>query len=258
MSWGSCSSRTIWASSAKVADANSGDVCRPHHRRRCHDRRTDFAEASVHAGTAAGVALVRRAESRTDPGQHAAIGGASARLFVRGPLPVSPRGVRRRDAGAAACRAGTIGQVRARMNTLGDFLEVRNLRKIYPRHRRPVRVPRKKGDVYRSRRCQFYCRNRRNIRHRWGKRLRQDHAGADAVAPDRARQWQNPIEQSELLDLGTGQMRAERRQMQMIFRDPYASLNPRMRIGEIVAEPLTIHEPEIKSRATSEIVPQKS
>src|ERR1700690_1944804 len=46
----------------------------------------------------------------------------------------------------------------------------------------------------------------------------------------------------DLLALSATQMRAERRQMQMIFQDPYASLNPRMRVGEIVAEPLCIHE----------------
>ncbi len=56
------------------------------------------------------------------------------------------------------------------------------------------------------------------------------------------------FEQRELLDLSADQMRAERRQMQMIFQDPYASLNPRMRIGEIVAEPLTIHEPGLTGK----------
>ncbi len=38
-------------------------------------------------------------------------------------------------------------------------------------------------------------------------------------------------------------LRRQRRQMQMIFQDPFASLNPRMRVGEIVGEPLAIHEP---------------
>ena len=37
------------------------------------------------------------------------------------------------------------------------------------------------------------------------------------------------------------QLRRMRRSMQMIFQDPYASLNPRMTIGSIVGEPLEVH-----------------
>jgi len=40
-------------------------------------------------------------------------------------------------------------------------------------------------------------------------------------------------------------LRAARRGMQMIFQDPYASLNPRWRVADIVAEPLRAHEPDI-------------
>ncbi len=39
------------------------------------------------------------------------------------------------------------------------------------------------------------------------------------------------------------ELRALRRRMQMVFQDPVASLNPRMRVGTIVGEPLAIHEP---------------
>jgi ABC-type glutathione transport system ATPase component len=49
----------------------------------------------------------------------------------------------------------------------------------------------------------------------------------------------------DLMKLGAAEMRAARREMQMIFQDPFASLNPRMRVGEIVAEPLAIHEPRL-------------
>ena len=45
----------------------------------------------------------------------------------------------------------------------------------------------------------------------------------------------------DITNLDAAQMLPYRRQMQMIYQDPYASLNPRMSAGEIVGEPLTIH-----------------
>ncbi|TPM10418.1 MULTISPECIES: ABC transporter ATP-binding protein [unclassified Mesorhizobium] len=44
-----------------------------------------------------------------------------------------------------------------------------------------------------------------------------------------------------LLGLGRDERKAVRRDVQMIFQDPYASLDPRMRVGDLVAEPLVIH-----------------
>jgi oligopeptide transport system ATP-binding protein len=44
-----------------------------------------------------------------------------------------------------------------------------------------------------------------------------------------------------LTTLGGGELRKMRREMQMIFQDPYASLNPRMTVGSIIGEPLEIH-----------------
>ena len=43
---------------------------------------------------------------------------------------------------------------------------------------------------------------------------------------------------TEVTRLNEEQMRAHRRQVQMVFQDPYSSLNPRMRAGQIIAEPL--------------------
>jgi peptide/nickel transport system ATP-binding protein len=48
-----------------------------------------------------------------------------------------------------------------------------------------------------------------------------------------------------LLTLSSTALRAARRQMQMVFQDPFASLNLRMHVEEIVAEPLTIYEPRL-------------
>jgi oligopeptide transport system ATP-binding protein len=45
-----------------------------------------------------------------------------------------------------------------------------------------------------------------------------------------------------LLALSQRELRDMRRQMQIIFQDPYASLNPRMRVGDIVGEGLEIHK----------------
>lgn len=45
----------------------------------------------------------------------------------------------------------------------------------------------------------------------------------------------------ELTQLSAGQMRPYRRRMQMIFQDPFSSLNPRMTVGAILSEPLLIH-----------------
>lgn len=45
----------------------------------------------------------------------------------------------------------------------------------------------------------------------------------------------------DLMSLGKREMRAQRRRMQIIFQDPYSSLNPRMTVGGIVGEALKIH-----------------
>jgi peptide/nickel transport system ATP-binding protein len=48
----------------------------------------------------------------------------------------------------------------------------------------------------------------------------------------------------DLSNLTSNQLRQKRSRMQVIFQDPYASLNPRMTIGDAIAHPLEIHQPE--------------
>jgi oligopeptide transport system ATP-binding protein len=47
---------------------------------------------------------------------------------------------------------------------------------------------------------------------------------------------------TDLLAANSGEMRRLRRNMQIIFQDPFGSLDPRMRVEDVVAEPLVIHE----------------
>lgn len=49
------------------------------------------------------------------------------------------------------------------------------------------------------------------------------------------------FENNDITHLSDGQMRGLRREMQVIFQDPYASLNPRLDIQSIISEPLKIH-----------------
>ena len=53
--------------------------------------------------------------------------------------------------------------------------------------------------------------------------------------PTAGRIW---LGDTEVTGLGEDGMREHRREVQMVFQDPYSSLNPRMRVGQIVAEPL--------------------
>ncbi len=50
------------------------------------------------------------------------------------------------------------------------------------------------------------------------------------------------FEGQDLTEINSGELRRMRRRMQMIFQDPYASLNPRMTVGSIVGEPLEVHK----------------
>lgn len=69
---------------------------------------------------------------------------------------------------------------------------------------------------------------------------------------------------TDITQLGAAAMRPFRRRMQMIFQDPYASLNPRFTLGDTVREPMMIHrlcspkESEWRVRALLELVGLKS
>ena len=45
----------------------------------------------------------------------------------------------------------------------------------------------------------------------------------------------------DILQLSPRALRAKRRELQMVFQDPYASLNPRMTVGQLLIEPMLVH-----------------
>lgn len=58
------------------------------------------------------------------------------------------------------------------------------------------------------------------------------------LKPDRGEIW---FDHENISNYSTKQMQPLRKKMQMVFQDPYGSLNPRMKINEIVGEPLLVH-----------------
>ncbi|MBR6970662.1 MAG: ABC transporter ATP-binding protein, partial [Firmicutes bacterium] len=50
------------------------------------------------------------------------------------------------------------------------------------------------------------------------------------------------FEGKDLGKMGAEELRSQRKQMQMVFQDPYASLNPRLRVRDLIAEPLITHK----------------
>jgi oligopeptide/dipeptide ABC transporter ATP-binding protein len=65
--------------------------------------------------------------------------------------------------------------------------------------------------------------------------------GRCIVLLERATSGRIVFEGVDLRTLGAAELRRVRRRVQVIFQDPYSSLNPRMTIGQIVAEPLKVH-----------------
>jgi ABC-type oligopeptide transport system ATPase subunit len=58
---------------------------------------------------------------------------------------------------------------------------------------------------------------------------------------------------SELTELGGEELRRVRRDLQIVFQDPYSSLDPRMTVGDIVGEPLVVHRVGSRSERRARI-----
>jgi len=61
------------------------------------------------------------------------------------------------------------------------------------------------------------------------------------------------FEGRDLTKLSEAELRPVRRRVQVIFQDPYSSLNPRMTVGQIIAEPLAVHRIVVANRRAARV-----
>ena len=84
--------------------------------------------------------------------------------------------------------------------------------------------------------------------------LGQDDAWAGADAADLFGRARSSFSARSIADNNFKEMRPLRRDMQIVFQDPYGSLSPRMSIGDIVGEGLQVHAPNLSARERDERV----
>ena len=138
----------------------------------------------------------------------------------------------------------------------------RRRRRAAPRHRarsskffagrRRASCAARASSCARSTTCRFDVMPRRDARAGRRVGLRQVHARPPGAAPRRADRRRDPLRgRRPRARSSRAEMTACASKMQVIFQDPYSSLNPRMTVGQIIGEPMRVHElvPKPQGRA---------
>ncbi len=110
---------------------------------------------------------------------------------------------------------------------------------IFPRQERPAAA--RHGAGQGGGRREFHDQRGRVPGHGGRVGLRQDDRRPDDLAPDRADRGQRALRRRGHCKAERATLKAMRRNMQIIFQDPYSSLDPRVPIGESIGEGLLIH-----------------
>jgi oligopeptide transport system ATP-binding protein len=131
-------------------------------------------------------------------------------------------------------------QLRGRV-TQGDvLLDVRNLKVHFPVTAGLI-VQRKIADVKAVDGISFYVRKGETLGLVGESGCGKSTTGRAILQLYRPTEGEVKFGDVELTQIKGGELRRMRRRMQMIFQDPFASLNPRMSVGAIIGEPLAIH-----------------
>ena len=128
------------------------------------------------------------------------------------------------------------------MATNGDvLLEVRNLRKYYPVTKGFI-FQRQVGAVKAVDDISFFIRKGETLGLVGESECGKTTTGRVILRLQEPTHGEALFEGRDIFKLGKEELRRLRRDMQIIFQDPYSSLNPRMTVGDIIGEPLEIHK----------------